>query len=767
MYTLLPCRTTLKAHTRKNHPETSIAEDGEDHCYFNKKEPSPPPKPVKETKKKFKNQESVEKMSETKSKYFVMRHNTCCRTRSFEQNIEIKNRKTAAEKRLLEGPKKRGRKPKNIFEAAVGPEDPEVAEKRDPTWSPTADESEVADSSILTNSSEKSNRRSSYVTTVAPAEDFTQEDIHKIHENRAPDKRRSAPPKRYSPERELVQVKKRAKSPPMRRPRSPKEKRTSKSPFSKKRKRFKGNNLNEYSNPSYVQQQPSLLCTPYDTVKERRKSAKQYEKRLKKEKPTLYAELMHVKKLKSVPMVVDQSVPMSLTLMDHCYCRENNPAPQPLPEQLYDDMSCIHPDLSIVATPDVADFEECLTDDVQESPSPVHSSNGPVPPSGLVSVLPGGQGRGRQRGRPSGRTAGRPAERASKHPVAMRGVLTGGSVSTLQLTNNLGQFSKLGTLLSDDMGQGVNVRITGTSAGITPSGTQQHAAVRTVMTSPHDDSMEFDSDTFLASGVEMHDDILKVAADMFISESEMLEEITETSDCEHQVSSNLNNSGLETSPNSILRYPKPVLMSRPDTEMSPATTVNSSQYRNRVITISQEGLVEHTLSDITESVPQISTETSTTENIPKYQSDATGVTVETVNFQSHEDIKDTSIPVVGTEMEAQDMVSESVSETDVVKIPQAGDSIVTVPASSNLQNMESEPGMTNELAQELVQAILDHSRTCDTELNDIQLNEADYNMLLGSRNVTTTRTVIPSGGSIQTTPENTQQQSRSVDHQYF
>ena len=96
----------MKAHIRKNHPETTVVEDGEDHCYFNKKEPSPPPKVVKKTKDKLKNQESVEKMLETKSKYFIMRQNTCCRTRSFEQNMEIKNRKVAAEKGFLRVPRK-------------------------------------------------------------------------------------------------------------------------------------------------------------------------------------------------------------------------------------------------------------------------------------------------------------------------------------------------------------------------------------------------------------------------------------------------------------------------------------------------------------------------------------------------------------------------------------------------------------------------------------------------------------------------------------
>ena len=750
----------MKAHTRKNHPESSVVEDGEDHCYFNKKEPSPPPKPSKKGKGKLKNQENVEKMLETKSKYFIIRHSTCCRTRSYEQNMEIKNRKVAAEKRLLEGPKKRGRKPKSIFEAAVEPEDPEVAEKKDPTWSPVKDKGEVANIGDQLSSGEKSSRRSSH-TTMTPTEDFSQEDVHKIHENRAPNKRRSAPPRRYSPEREVVQVKKRAKSPPVRRPRSPKEKRrTSKSPVYKKRKSIQGNDYNDSLNLRYFEQQqpPLSSSTPYESaqsVKERRRSAKQYEKRLKQEKPTLYAELMHVKKLKSVPMVVDHTEPVPLPLMDHCYCRESKPVPPP--EQQYDDVSDIHPDLSIVTTPDVADFEECLTDDV-EIPRPMHSYHRPMPPSTTVHVQSSKHARGRQRGRPPGRGSGRPVEK--RQPIVVRGVLTGGSVSTLQLSNNSGQFSRPSNLLTDD--KGVNVRITGVSSNVTPSATSQ---IRTVMASPHDDSMEFDSETLLPPGVEMQDDILKVAADMFINESEISETVTETSDQELQLTASTSQSGFQTVPSSALKYPKPIVITRPSIELESGNSMTS----NRMITISKQGLIENVPSRVvTETVPRIHTESPRviTETIPSYQSADSEVLTETVYFESSDGvIEDTSLAVNETDIQLQ---SDSGVGSGSLTVTQTSDSIVPVTSAASLENIESEPGMTNEMAQELVQAILDHSRTSDTELDDIQLNEADYNMFLGSRGVATTNAAVTTGGNtVHTTVVNPPQQARSLDHQYF
>ena len=693
-----------------------------------------------------------------------MRHNTCCRTRSFEQNMEIKNRKVAAEKRLLEGPKKRGRKPKSIFEAAVEREDPEIAEKKDPTWSPTKEDGEVTNINQQSSSSEKSSRRSSHVATT-PTEDFSQEDVHKIHENRAPNKRRSAPPKRYSPEREVVQVKKRAKSPPARRPRSPKERRrTSKSPVYKKRKSTSGSDYSDSLNLSYFEQQrpPLLSSTPYESVqsvKERRRSAKQYEKRLKQEKPTLYAELMHVKKLKSVPMVVDQSEPVPVALLDHCYCRESKPVSPP--QEQYEDISYIHPDLSIVTTPDVADFEECLTDDV-EIPSRMHPYGRSLPPPDTVQVQPVRHVRGRQRGRPPGRGAGRPTER--RQPVVMRGVLTGGSVSTLQLTNSAGQFSKLSNLLTDDKPSGVNVRIAGPSTSVTPSATSQ---VRTIMASPHDDSMEFDSDSLLPPGVEMQDDILKVAADMFINESEITEEIIESVDQEHQLSSNISHSGLQTVPNSVPKYPKPIVIKRKSVDL-PLVTSNSSN-RNRVI-ISKQGLVENTTSRvITEAIPQIHTDSArvVTETIPSYQSQDSEVVTENVYFESNEDVtEDTSLPITEAEIQTQ---SVSGSDSGAFAITQTSDNIVPVTSTGEMQNTESEPNMTNEMAQELVQAILDHSRTSDTELDDIQLNEADYSMLFGSRGgAPAVSTVVTTGeNTVQSTVVNPQQQSRSLDHQYF
>ena len=746
----------MKAHSRKNHPETTVVEDGEDHCYFNKKEPSPPPKVVKKTKDKLKNQESVEKMLETKSKYFIMRHNTCCRTRSFEQNMEIKNRKVAAEKRLFEGPKKRGRKPKSVTETTVVTEDPEVAEKKDPTWSPKKVEDLAADPNVQMGATEKTNRRAS--CTATPTDDFSQEDIHKIHENRAPNKRRSAPPKRYSPEREIVQVKKRAKSPPIRRPRSPKEKRRpSKSPVYKKRRSFPGTDYD--SSLGYLEQQNSLLSsTPYESaqrIKERRRSAKQYEKRLKHEKPTLYAELMHVKKLKSVPMVVDQSASLSVPLLDHCYCRESKPI-----EQYRGDISYHNPDLNIVTTPEVADFEECLTDDV-EIPSPLGAYNRPVYSSDTMTTQHSRRGRGR--GRPFGRGPGRVTER-KQQPVAMRAVLSGGSVSTLQLTNNSGQFSKLSSHLSDDFGSGVNVRIAGRNTNMTPSTVSQ---VRTVMASPSDDSMELDSDSLLPPGVDMQDDILKVAADMFIGESEISEEITEASDSEHHISSSsVGESSPYTMTNTIPKYPKPIVIRRPAYEQT------ASFSRNRVVTISQHGVTEHLQSRVVaEAIPQLSAEPQSvvTENIPQYSAEDGEATLETVHLDSDEIIAETShITNAEAYLEGGTMPGHLAQSENVTLSQTGGRNIVPVTAAEDFHNVESEPVIANEMAQELVQAILEHSRTSDTELDDIHLNEVDYNILLGSRGgISGSSTTVNNENTIQTTNDCTEQRTRSVDHQYF
>ena len=715
-----------------------MAEDGEDHSYFNKKEPSPPPKPVKKAKSKLKNKGSVEKMLETKSKYFVMRHSTCCRTRDFEQNMEIKNKKMAAEKRFLEGPKKRGRKPKSTSSetAPVESEDPEVVEKLDPTWSPTA-EGEATSAALQSSPGDVPNRRASFTASVP--ETITQDDIHKIHENRAPNKRRSAPPKRYSPEREVVQVKKRPKSPPPRRPRSPKERRRlSKSPVIKKRR-----STADYSPTDAYFNFPAAAGAPdapafesTQASKERKKHAKQYEKRLKHEKPTLYAELMHVKKLKSVPMVVDHSMPVPLALLDHGYHRENK-GPASMQDQ-YDDISYIHPDLSIVSTPDVADFEECLTDDVQISPPRPRFPHGARGTFSQHSV----PGRARQRGRPAGVGLGRaaalerPRHQPARPPVpaAVRGIMTGGSVSTLQLSNSgmPNQHSQLGTLLGDDRRRGMNVRISGATAKVSPQG-----AARTVMAAPHDDSMEFDSDAFLPN--EMHDDLLKVAADMFINENEITEEMPETSVYEHQISpASVQESHISRSvpSGSATSYPTPIVMTRPSAEQqSPVSTSGSSPYK-RVITISQQGLVECA---------------------PLFQEPQSETVIQETVVQNDalvEDEADVSMVTVETVMEGQ-IQTEPPAELHSISLAEDDSSRVQEPST-----------VENEMAHELVQAILDHSRATASDLEDIQLNEVDYSMLLGCRATTSSNATVTTSAPGPTAAD-TDQVSQSVDHQYF
>ncbi len=714
----------MRAHVRTHHPESSLAEDGEDHCYFNKKEPSPPPaappRPAKKSKGKAKNRESVEKMIETKSKYFIMRHNTCCRTRSKDQNMEIKNRKSAAEKRFLEGPRKRGRKPKSVSETPADSEDRETIEKLDPMWSPIKDRTDPVTSGDQSESDGKAlDRRASY-----PAEAITQEDIHKIHENRAPNKRRSAPPKRYSPEREMVQVKKRPKSPPIR---PPKERR-SKSPVHKKRRSTTDGSPGEYRG---YQRTAASTRESARAVKERRKSAKQYEKRLKHEKPTLYAELMHVKKLKSVPMVVDQTAPIPVALLDHCYFRESRAPPLTPPDQ-YEDISYIHPDLSIVTTPDVADFEECLTDDVQLTPPPrySHSRHRHQPPPG----------HGRQRGRGGTRPW---AERQRPRSLAVRGTPPDAPGSTSQMLNRPGQSSRLGSLLADERKRNINVRIGGAGGAGLPASPQKHTSLRTVMASP-DDSVEFDGETFLPSGVEMQDDILKVAADMFINEGEMSEEHVESSGFEHG-----SPASVSLSPGSSAAQPTPVVLSRAGLNQTGST--DASPHRKRVITITQQGLVDRgTARVVTESVPQFHAERVLTRTVSYDHS---------LTDQSHSDTLETM-----AEPQEQSSADEEV-EYHSVTLSQDTE----VVESGAVYTQAEEPGVTNEMAQELVQAILNHSRSSNPELDDIQLNEMDYNMLLGSRGVASTSTAGTSNmPSVESSPETSAHQpSRSSDHKYF
>ena len=109
------------------------------------------------------------------------------------------------------------------------------------------------------------------------------------------------------------------------------------------------------------------------------------------------------------------------------------------------------------------------------------------------------------------------------------------------------------------------------------------------------------------------------------------------------------------------------------------------------------------------------------------------------------------------------------SQSENVTLSQTGGSnIVPVTAAEDFHNLESEPVIANEMAQELVQAILEHSRTSDTELDDIHLNEVDYNILLGSRGgISGSSTTVNNENTTQTTNDCTEQRTRSVDHQYF